>query len=652
MSRPPFAPALALVASLTLAPTARADWPPSGVGICTDPADQIGPSITSDGVGGAFIAWVDNRSSRGIYAQRVSSAGDIPAGWPTDGILLSPPISGIAVPTAAPDDSGGAFFAWGNNAEIHLQRITSSAEIAAGWPSGGMALADTRPYVEFGIVVPDGNGGAIVAWGNYANANIRVQRVAANGTIAPGWTLGGVVVSEAGGTFGTPTPVSDGAGGAIIAWENVSGVDGAIYAQRIASTGSRATGWPADGMVVCGSGGRKRVVHAAADGNGGAFIAWSDERDMGLTGTDIYLQRVTGEGAVAPGWPTNGLAVCTATGDQIVPRLAADGTGGAIAVWRDRRAAPEGDLYAQRITGASAVASGWPANGVAVCSASGAQSPSFEGMTRDGAGGVLFCWTDSRDSLLTGRDIYVQRLLADGTTAPGWPTNGLALCSAPGDQNFPRIVRNGAGGAIVCWEDGRTGTGNGDIYAARINADATTPVLVSLVSAEAREGLVRLDWYAAGATLRATVYRRTPETEWTARAGVSADGAGHVLFEDTEVVSGGRYAYRLGILEHGGESFAGEVWVVVPATASLSLAAAWNPGERLTVSFSLPGVGPASLELFDPVGRRLASQSLDGMGPGSHALVLDQEPVARAGLYLVRLRQGPFEATAKAVLLR
>lgn len=657
MTRLPARTAIALLASLALAAPARSDWPVSGLGVCTNPADQIAASSAPDGAGGACIAWVDFRSPSGIYLQRVTSGGDIAPGWPTDGLFLWRLLNNLSTPSVAPDGSGGAFVAWAGDFTVHAQHVTPSGEISAGWPAGGLRLADrvvTSTWSERAYVVPDGVGGAIVAWTSQTIANIGVQRLTADGVLAPGWLPGGVPVSATGGTFGWLGLASDGAGGAIVAWTTLSAGNWNIYAQRIAANGTRAAGWPADGRVVCGAAGVQQASYIAADGEGGAFIVWSDQRNLAVTGIDTYLQRITAAGTIADGWPDDGLAVCTASGDQGDPRVIADGTGGAIISWPDWRTGPEADLYAQRVTSAGTVAPGWGKNGIAVCDAPEEQTPSLGGLVSDDLGGVLLCWSDSRDLALTGRDIYAQRLEADGTLAPGWPDNGLALCAATGDQKWPWAVSNGAGGAIVSWEDGRMGTANDDIYAARVNADGSTPVLMSLVSAEAREGLVRLHWYAADSpALRATVDRRTPETDWMPRGSVSADGAGHLRFEDTEIVPGGRYGYRLGIVENGVESFVGEVWVVVPVTESFSLTAAWSPGDHtLRVSFSLPADGPATLELFDPGGRRLATRSLGGLGPGSHTLALDQESPARAGVHLLRLRQGQLEARTKAISLR
>ncbi|MGH7729983.1 MAG: hypothetical protein ACRENJ_01895 [Candidatus Eiseniibacteriota bacterium] len=558
----------------------------------------------------------------------------------------------------AADGSGGLYLAWWSDYAVFAQRITAAGEIAPGWPEGAMFLATAGTPSSWTTVDPDGAGGAIVAWADKGIGNIVLQRITAGGALPAGWSPGGVTVSPTPIGYATMALAPDGAGGAIVAWAPFAPKD--IYAQRIAADGTRAAGWPAGGVVVCGDPAVQLSPTIAADGEGGAFIAWADGRNQPATGNDIYVQRITAAGTVAPGWPAGGLRICAAAGDQGPTgnllegvRLVADGLGGAVVAWPDRRSDPNGDLYAQRVTGAGAVAPGWPADGAVVCDTPNEQQLLPAGaMVPDGAGGVIVCWGDARQPVANGFDVYVQRLMADGSPAPGWPEDGLGLCTAAGNQTYPWAVTNGAGGAIVCWGDGRAGVGNGDIYAALVNADGTTPVLLALVSAEARAGLVLLHWYAADAVgLDAVVHRRTAGTEWAARARVGADGTGHLRFEDRQVVPGARYGYRLGITENGVESFSGEVWVTVPAAAGFAIGA-WNAADgSLRVSFSLPADGPATLELFDPGGRRLAARSLDGFGEGSHQLALSRETTPRAGVYLLRLRQGALQASAKAIVL-
>jgi len=104
----------------------------------------------------------------------------------------------------------------------------------------------------------------------------------------------------------------------------------------------------------------------------------------------------------------------------------------------------------------------WPANGAPVCIATNAQLAPV--IVSDGAGGAIITWYDRR----TGSyDIYAQRVDAAGV--PQWTPDGVAVSTIAGDDFTPRIASDGGGGAIIAWQDLRTGYDN-DIYAQRVNA--------------------------------------------------------------------------------------------------------------------------------------------------------------------------------------
>jgi hypothetical protein len=172
------------------------------------------------------------------------------------------------------------------------------------------------------------------------------------------------------------------------------------------------------------------------------------------------VQKVSAAGA--PVWTAGGVAVCTATRKSYPYRgtLVSDGAGGLIVGWWDFRAgASNSDIYAQRVLSTGTPA--WTANGVPVCVAPNNQE--YPVLVSDGASGAIVVWTDYR----TGAgDIYAQRLNASGL--PEWTADGTVICSAAGTQNSVAAVSDLAGGMVAAWVDTRNG--NSDIYAQRINA--------------------------------------------------------------------------------------------------------------------------------------------------------------------------------------
>src|SRR5262245_21565712 len=135
------------------------------------------------------------------------------------------------------------------------------------------------------------------------------------------------------------------------------------------------------------------------------------------------------------------------------------GPGGAVMRWQDRRGGVNHDIYAQRLDPAGVPQ--WAAGGVPLCTAGG--NDAYVTVTTDGAGGAIAAWQDYRSGTIS--DVYAQRVNAAGV--PQWTVGGVAICTAVGNQENVTIVSDGAGGAIVTWQDSRGGT-NVDIYAQRV----------------------------------------------------------------------------------------------------------------------------------------------------------------------------------------
>ena len=85
-------------------------------------------------------------------------------------------------------------------------------------------------------------------------------------------------------------------------------------------------------------------------------------------------------------------------------------------------------------------------NGVSVCAETADQGSAQ--VIANGAGGALVTWQDRRRG---NYDIYVQRI--DGSGAVQWTANGVKVGGGKGDQQVSSIVVDDAGGAIVAWTD-------------------------------------------------------------------------------------------------------------------------------------------------------------------------------------------------------
>ncbi len=369
------------------------------------------------------------------------------------------------------DGNGGAIVAWrdqrSDTGDIYAQHLLASGIVDPAWPVGGRAITVATGNQLLPLLVSDGAGGAIITWEDMRNgpSDIYAQRVLASGAVDAAWPVNGRAVCSAASDQGQQQIVTDGAGGAIITWVDYRGVNTDIYAARVTSAGVVDAAWGVNGRAVCTQAAGQTQPQLIADGAGGVFICWQDGRSG--TETDIYAEHVLATGERDGARPYAEQAVCTAVDYQSGPQMISDGAGGFIAAWTDERdgsMAGNSSVYVVRMLANGTVASGWPTNGRAVCNVAGKQgSPSI---APDGDGGIFVTWTDMRSGGVSPRNIYAQHLDAAGSVEAGWTAEGLAVCTAISDQDNPRIVIDGTGGFIAAWDDARTTSL--DIYAQRI----------------------------------------------------------------------------------------------------------------------------------------------------------------------------------------
>jgi hypothetical protein len=381
--------------------------------------------------------------------------------WDTNGVAICTADGAQSGSVIVNDGTGGTVIVWQDNRsgnyDIYAQRI--SANGTAQWTADGVAICTATGAQSSPAIVNDNTDGTIIVWQDERNGTARIyaQRINAAGTVQ--WEPNGVAICTAGGAQSSPVVEWDDAGGATIIWQDERSGNADIYAQRISYTG--AVLWTPDGVPICTA-----IGAQSSPAIGWTVVTWIDERDGNA---DIYAQRISANGMLQ--WESNGVPVCTAIGAQTSPAIVYDGTwpvgmGGTIITWQDERRNGDADIYAQRISATGVV--DWTPNGVAICIAEGAQLfPTI--VNAPFARGVIVAWQDNRS--VTNSGIYAQRISSGGEVQ--WAPDGVALCAAIGNQEYPTIVADGAEGAIVTWQDDRNG--NYDIYAQWISPSAQGP---------------------------------------------------------------------------------------------------------------------------------------------------------------------------------
>jgi hypothetical protein len=341
-------------------------WSASGVLVCGLAADQTAPVVTSDGSGGAFLAWVDARAGSDrthIYAQRLDGSGA--AQWSANGILVDGSSRGASAPALCPDGLGGMFALWSEptgGGTAYAQRLSSQG--VPQWMTGGVNAGGADSIANV-TIVPDGMGGALAAWNESSAGSeiLRAQRLNAAGGAQWGAT-GAAISSSATDAMVIGDVVADGTGAACIVWQdprNGSG-DPDIFAQRLSAAGSPL--WTANGLTVCGASGAQSGPTAAPDGAGGLVVGWQDRRELD---TGIFVQRYSSTGIAQ--LVANGIAAYQDPGGQSGTLALQTDAGGAFVFWNEKRGG-QYDIMARKLD-----ADGIPAGpSVALCAAAGHQT--------------------------------------------------------------------------------------------------------------------------------------------------------------------------------------------------------------------------------------------------------------------------------------
>ena len=317
---------------------------------------------------------------------------------------------------------------------------------------------NTNNYL--GIVTSDGAGGAIVTFQSSVGGNpsILTQRIDKNGNILWGANSAVAAVPPSYQTYFESPVITHGCdGGAIIAWFAYSKLCTTqyncitynyIYVQRLDPDGNAL--WGANGISVgsyasSSNGGSVDMTPGViSDGSCGAIVTWQFVNG-------IYAQRINPNGNAL--WTPNGITISTTSAGY--PKIIPDGSGGAIISYYGL------GLKAQRVDSNGNLM--WGPDGTTVSPSMGSQV-----MATDGKGGAIIAGIIYTNSNV--RYVYAQHVDANGNVL--WQNNGIPLCTAPYGRDNPFIVSDGAGGAIVVWQDYRADPTQSysAIYAQRIMA--------------------------------------------------------------------------------------------------------------------------------------------------------------------------------------
>jgi hypothetical protein len=552
-------------------------------------------------------------------------------------VPLSGAARGLNTVTLERDGVGGVLPRWIDlQGQIYEKWVQAGHLDALGAPYPSWSAPSFMPGVFLSDidVAPDGSAGAIfvVKVPNPA-ANLWAHRILADGTSDPSWPSVGVGLLPP-GPQDRVRAVTDGAGGAFVAWRDQRDGTPAAYLTRVTNGGTIAAGWPSTGRLVgAWPANGNQFPELRSDGAGGVIV--------GLIGSDAQLFRIAADGTAAPGWSDAGLLVTTTAAAPFGPRLAialAIGSdGGTYLSWTEGvgnplplRSAP---VRALRVTPEGTLDSRWPAGGLAF--GPGSDSLSDPSIVTGASNDVYVVWGAlSPDG---ARALRAVRISDNGSVAPGWSPSGIdllegaaafALDNSIYESDDPAVFAagpDGAGGLFVAWDD-RGLLGTTQVRVTRFRADGTR----------------HAGWLAGGHLIPAAY------GNGRSRA-ILGDGSGDAFVVWRSISN---FPFGSSLISRAMPDALIDV-PQAPTSASLGLVnESGNPARGgLTFTCTLTGASPGRLELYDVSGRRLRSRRLDGSA-GPRRVVLARSGDLPSGVLFARLAQGEQERWLRIVVAR
>ena len=278
-----------------------------------------------------LVIWQDSRNANAdIYAQLVSADGDLITTSGTVTTSNTPLVANDAFVQSQPEiasDSNGKFMVvWRDmvdpvDGDIHGRVVPANAGVGAV-----LAICDDVALQQRPSVAYDSSAGKyLVAWVDYRDSNYNIY-----GRLIPGTGVLDlpdffIVFAASDQTNPRVASVTGGATNFMVAYRNN---DGLIYGRLVtSSTGAK----PGDPFPISSYGSPSGdIISAVAYGSDRYLVTWSDSRNSGTSGNDIYGQYLNASGNLMDA----NFAVNTNIGNQLAPFVAGNTNDGSfLAIW-------------------------------------------------------------------------------------------------------------------------------------------------------------------------------------------------------------------------------------------------------------------------------------------------------------------------------
>jgi len=619
-------------------------WAENGIPVCATREQNNSAVVRQTADGGCAAIWGKGDTGvLGVFAQTLDSHGE--ALLDSNGVPVCAGIAGNALyPKLVRRNADSFITIWldgrfsDQGSVPFVQYIRNSGdEPVFILPFGGVpALTGTIGGGDNCDAAPDGADGAIVVWEDHRRGpfySIYAQRTSDTGQRL--WGDSGLKMANGSYEQLTSFVVSDGNGGAIIAWKSDTDEQFTnLYMQRVDADGN--TLWGDEGIRFTNHSMDDYIEAMISDDQYGAVLIYKANNDDLDIEDDLFAIRVNSDGENLWGEEGTGLVLCNEINKQRNVRLVRH-QGGFVVVWVDDRNADEAnpyhDIYLQLITPDGEIR--LEPNGSEISGYLDA-SEDYPDVTVDNDAWIWVVWEDFRWSGARGRDIVLQ------CTRPGlWfdpvrqdttivkrfrlPAErfGKVIISDSTDQLRPRIVHDGYNGVWLAWEDMRTRFW-ADLYAIHLKPNA-----------EPYPGWERQSGNAVTSAFHRQQEPQLMPFENNGREGVAVVWTDKRSTGKAELFN--LYTQRLldPVYDEGTDT----PEPVTPTGFTLDPVYPNPFNSRAMVSFTAQREGDITLALYDLAGRLVVDLAGGWWSAGRHRAVIDGSGLP-SGSYLIRLTAG------------
>ena len=384
------------------------------------------------------------------------------AQWSTDPAAPQSLGSGVYAQVAATSD-GGVYVAWlsDGNYHVYLQRMNALGEPQLG--DNGMVVSDNTNASWIAVyhlnLAVDSEDNAIITTVDQRTGvwEVYAWKIAPDGSML--WGDDGVALTTASTSNMSPrlTVLPDNSV-VVTCTHN----DNTVFFQRISAAGALLWG---TGILIADNNANLLSPQPIVSGNGDVLIQWVRQTGpVWAADSELYLQKYDYDGN--PQWSNP----IVAAGPVVFPmgnwsqQSVADADSGSFSAWTEMSGNAQSAVV-QHISGDGALS--WTGSvDLSANSSNFRMSPQLT--VADDTQELMAVWREANGSQ-SQRGVYAQRLDSSGNRL--WGANGTAVVGLNSNYDYLDLSVAGFGDDLIAAYIEQSVTMNGDIYAARLDAD-------------------------------------------------------------------------------------------------------------------------------------------------------------------------------------